>query len=299
MLIWAVSATVIAIILMLILIFYRRQIKKICRQLSFLKDHKSNMMLSGSSPVKEINDLTEEINEMIKKSYILQREALHSQEELRETITNLSHDIRTPLTSLDGYFQLMMETDSEEERQNYIRIIESRVKSLNMMLEELFTYTKLQNKEYQIEMEKTDFGKIVFQTMFSFYDEFEKKEIKPKIDFSEETMIVAGNEEALQRAFQNVIKNVLEHGNHRVWLSLYKEEGKAVFKCSNEIDNSEEIDLERIFSRFYKEDKARSRTSTGLGLSIAKKLVERLNGEISAEIRESVFSIVIKMNLLS
>lgn len=299
MLLWAVSATITAVILMLILISYRRQIREICRQLSFLKEHKSNMMIRTEAPIKEIKILAEEVNEIIKKTCRLQIEALHSQEELRETITNLSHDIRTPLTSLDGYFQLMLETDSEEERQNYIRIIKSRVKSLNMMLEELFTYTKLQNKEYQVQIEDIDFGKSVFQTVFSFYDEFKKRGIEPEIDLSEESIVVAGNEDALQRALQNVIKNVLEHGSHKVWLSLYKKNGQAVFKCSNEIDPSMDIDVNRMFSRFYKVDKARSRTSTGLGLSIAKELVERMNGEISAEIKESVFSITIKLEVLS
>lgn len=104
---------------------------------------------------------------------------------MKETITNLSHDIRTPLTSLDGYFQLLSQSESEEEQQHYIAVIQSRIISLKDMLEELFTYTKLQNESYEIALEPVDFGKCVFDTVFSFYDEFQKKGIKPEIDFCE------------------------------------------------------------------------------------------------------------------
>ena len=112
--------------------------------------------------------------------------------QLKETITNLSHDIRTPLTSLDGYFQLLQQSDSEEERRKYVGIIQSRISSLKEMLEELFTYTRLQDADYELEMERIDFGKCAYDTVFSFYDEFQNRGIEPQVDFFAAAISLSG-----------------------------------------------------------------------------------------------------------
>ena len=213
-------------------------------------------------------------NDILDLSREIKNTSQQSENNLKETITNLSHDIRTPLTSLDGYFQLLSQSESEEEQQHYIAVIQSRIISLKDMLEELFTYTKLQNESYEIALEPVDFGKCVFDTVFSFYDEFQKKGIKPEIDFCEGHFSILGNAEAVRRALQNIIKNALEHGKKEITLNLYKDKNEIVFRCSNDVENPSEVDIHEVFSRFYKADSARSNISTGLGLSIAKELIE-------------------------
>ena len=161
MLIWAVAATAAAVVFALIWILYRRQVKKTCRQLAFLKEQKTNMRLTADLPFPELNELTDGVNSVLDLSREMRQEAQKNETDLKETITNLSHDIRTPLTSLDGYFQLLIQSESEEERLRYIEIIKARIGSLKEMLEELFTYTKLQDAEYELETECVDFGKCV------------------------------------------------------------------------------------------------------------------------------------------
>ena len=173
--VWAIIATVVAAITILILIVYRRQVKMTCRQLAFLKEHQTNLRLTSDLPLKELNELVDGINDILDLSREIRKSAQQSEDSLKETITNLSHDIRTPLTSMDGYFQLLVQSDSEEERQHYIAVIQNRITSLKDMLEELFTYTKLQNESYELAVESLDFGKCVFDTVFSFYDEFHHK----------------------------------------------------------------------------------------------------------------------------
>lgn len=296
MVIWASAATAAAVILIVILILYRRQVRKTGRQLEFLKDRRTNLRLTSDLPLKEFNELIDGINEVIDQSREVRESAQHNEMQLKETITNLSHDIRTPLTSLDGYFQLLQQSDSEEERRKYVGIIQSRISSLKEMLEELFTYTRLQDADYELETELIDFGKCVYDTVFSFYDECQNRGIEPQVDFCGGHLFVRGNEEAVRRALQNLIRNALVHGHKGISLELFEEKGKAVFRCSNDVAHPEEIDIERVFSRFYKADSARTHTSTGLGLSIAKGLVERMDGEIRAELEGECFVVEILFN---
>ena len=294
MIIWAAVATAAAIISVFILLIYRRQVKNTCRQLEFLKENKTNLRLTLNVPFKEFEKLVDNINDILDLSREIEKNTHQNEESLKETITNLSHDIRTPLTSMDGYFQLLAKSETEEEQRHYLEVIQSRISSLKDMLEELFTYTKLQNESYEMEIETVDFGKCVFDTVFSFYDDFKKKGLEPELDLYEGNMPVEGNQEAIRRMLQNIVKNALVHGNRSIKMKLYHEEGDTIFICANYLENQNDIEIEQVFSRFYKADSARSNNSTGLGLSIAKELVERMNGNITAGVEDNLFIIKIK-----
>ena len=231
------------------------------------------------------------MNEVIDHSRQIEKNALDNESQLKSTITSLSHDIRTPLTSLDGYFQLLLTSTSREERERYIKIIQTRIKSLNDMLEELFTYTKLQDHEYELEPTTIDFGKCVFDTVFSFYEEFQARGIEPEADFCQGHFYISGNEEALRRTIQNLVKNALVHGHSRIAFSMFTEDGHVGFSCSNDTLHPEEIQMDQIFRRFYKADSARTHNSTGLGLSIAAGLTRRMGGTVSADLEDDIFSV--------
>lgn len=297
MVIWAILASVAAAIAILILILYRRQVKMICRQLAFLNEHQTNLRLTCDLPLNELYAMVDGINGILDLSRRIRRSAQQRENNLKETITNLSHDIRTPLTSMDGYFQLVVQSDSEQDRQRYIQIIQNRITSLKDILEELFTYAKLQNDDYKFVMEPLDFSKYVFDTVFSFYEEFQKKNIEPQIDFAQGRFIIIGNGEAIRRSLQNIIKNALEHGKSKIGIELQSVEDQVVFRCTNDVESASEIDMTQVFSRFYKADSARTNTSTGLGLAIAKGLVENMDGKIKADLNEDVFSIEIKFTV--
>lgn len=297
MIVWAVAATTAAIVFLIMIMLYRRQVKQTCRQLAFVKENDTNMRLQMSGGFPELDALRGEMNEVIEQTKKLNRETIRGEERFKETITNISHDIRTPLTSLDGYFQLLQEAQTKEEWERYIAIIKERISSLKAMLEELFTYTKLQNKNYELAMEDVDFGKCVYDTVFSFYEEFKNKGIEPEVDFSEEIYHVSGNKEAIRRILQNMIKNALEHGKSTIAIKMYQERGLVQFSCENDVEHAEEIDVEQVFERFYKADSARTHTSTGLGLSIAKNFTEKMGGTMSVKLEDSKFRITVGFEL--
>ena len=286
------------IILQSIIIWkYQRQVKDICRQLAFLMKHDSNMLIHREFGLGGIGMLSDRLNDLLdlrrkEKRYYQEKETL-----IADTYTNLSHDIRTPLTSLDGYFQLMEACENVEEQRRYLNIIHERIHSLNEMLEELFMFTKLKNESYRLELTSCCINRILKETVFSYYDDWVRREIQPDIQITEEQLYIDGNKQGLSRIIQNVIKNGLDHGEKKIRIVLKREQNRAVLQISNQVTASEQIDIEHVFDRFYKADAARSKTSTGLGLSIAREFVRRMNGEIGAKIEENEFIVEMSFNL--
>ena len=277
---------------------YQRQVRDICRQLSFLIKNESNMLVTGDVGFGGLKELMELLNQLLMSRKKEQKRYLEKEQMISDTYTNLSHDIRTPLTSLDGYFQLLEQCDDQQEQKHYMDIIQERIHSLKEMLEELFLFTKLKNETYRMDLEPHCINQILKKTIFSYYDEWKKQGICPDISITEEMLYISGNKQGLRRVIQNVIKNGLDHGEKNISIKLTREDNYALLKISNYTEHPENIDLSHVFERFYKADVARGRASTGLGLSIAKELVERMNGDISARIQGNDFIIEIKVLLV-
>ena len=161
------------------------------------------------------------------------------------------------------------------------------------MLDELFTYAKLTNKAYELELSSCAVNEILLSVLFSFYKDIKQRGIEPFIDIPEQAVLIQGNEPALRRVFQNILKNCIEHGNKHLSVRLINDTDTIRISFENDYQTQEPIDARKVFDRFYKADDARSKTSTGLGLSIAKELVERLNGSITGSVKNDIFTITI------
>lgn len=272
---------------------YQRQVKDICRQLAFLLKNDSNMLISREIDFGGIGWLADILNELLAARKKEKIEYQEKEKMIADTYTNLSHDIRTPLTSLDGYFQLMETSSEEETRKRYLKIIQERIHSLKEMLDELFTFTKLKNDSYQLELSRCCINRILKEIVFSYYDEWMRLGITPDINITEKLLYLEGNPQGLRRIIQNIIKNGLDHGKNQIKIVLADAQNQIILKICNQVLHPEEIDASQVFERFYKADAARNKTSTGLGLSIARELVVRMRGEIKAEVTDGEFRIVI------
>lgn len=276
-----------------IAIRYRRQVKSICRQLQFIIDHQTNMKLSADGRYFGMEALADKINTLLLETEEKRRTVQTQETVIRETITNLSHDIRTPLTSLDGYVQLLEDSDSKDEQARYIGIIRKRIEALRGILDELFLYAKLQDNAYLPAMEHVELNRIVYDTVFSFYEDCKARGLEPQVSVCEAHVYTCGNETMIGRMLQNIIKNSLEHGKKDVRIQLAAEEKKIIFFCANKVEHAEQIDIDRVFERFYKADSARANSSTGLGLSIAHSLAEKMGAEMSASLEEDQFTVTV------
>lgn len=272
---------------------YQRQVKDICRQLAFLMKHDSNMLITRETDFGGIGELADLLNEWMGVRRREKREYLQKEKMISDTYTNLSHDIRTPLTSLDGYVQLMENCESPMEQKQYMKIIQERITSLKAMLEELFTFTKLKNDTFHLELTTCCINKIVKSTIFSYYNEWTAQGIKPEIHISEELLFIKGNEPGIRRVLQNLIKNGLDHGQKKISIALFSMQEQIFLQVKNQVEDAKEIDVSQVFERFYKADEARSKTSSGLGLSIARELVLCMDGEINARIEGQEFCVEI------
>lgn len=310
--IWKILTAVLAIIVIImaaVLLKIRAQLRDINDQLDFLYENDTNMLIGTDTNLIYLGQFKQRVNRFVEQWHKKRAEAAKKEQMIFDTYTNLSHDIRTPLTSLDGYFQLLKDEKDEKLQAHYIGIIQERIASLKDILEELFMFTKLKNDTFNLEMDKCCVSRLLKQTVFSYYDEWKMRGIEPVVDICDEQIFILANTQALKRVFQNVIKNGLVHGKSDIEIKLYTidsgknagsdRENKVVnIVVSNTIDDPENIDTSQVFERFYKADEARSVTSSGLGLSIAKELVERMGGKINAQIEDNRFCINISYRII-
>lgn len=291
-------ALIIIIIILFIAILYlynyRKQVRSIADQLKFIISHDTNKIIFCNMKDKEINKLAREINELINQSKNLKKEYANKDIYLKNTLTSLSHDIRTPLTSLDGYIQLLKASDDLNKKDYYTDILQDRVNVLNYMIENLFIYSKLQNQTFHLELEKCDLKKILVNTIFQYYEEFEKENIDLSIEFNEdEDYYIVSNEIALIRIIQNIIKNILEHARDSAVIAMSKVNNEITLEFKNQFDISDKVDSNRIFDLFYKSDSARSKSSSGIGLAVVEELVKQIKGNIKCEINGTEFSLIL------
>lgn len=277
--------------LIILNIIYKRQIKSIYRQIDFINEHETNKIIVRNVSFQEIDILVDRLNDLIKIHRDITKEYKVKDDALKQAITDISHDIRTPLTSLNGYFQLLLQSDSEEEKARYITIIQTRIDNLKNLLEDMFTYMKIQDDSYKLDEENCNLTKIIQDNLLSYYKNFRSREIEPIINIPESPIIVRSNILASNRIISNLINNSLIHGKSHIGVTLFEEDGLVNFIIKNDVENGEDIDLENIFTRFYKNDKARTVNSTGLGLTIVKDLVESMGGKITANIDDNMFAI--------
>ena len=286
-----VCLIVVVVLLSYLLVKINWQLRKLEEQLQFIQEKQSNALLVADIHLFGIGRLTDCLNGFLQDQRLKRQEWVQKEERIVQTYTNLSHDIRTPLTSLDGYFQLLNEAEDVAERRRYLQIIEERIHALRDMLEELFMYTKLESRAYEVSLTKCDFGALVKEALFSYYDEWQKQHIEPKLQLEEGALWILGNDQAMRRVLQNVIKNAWEHGGKQVQVRLWTEETRVCLLVQNEVLHPEYVDVRRIFERFYKADIARSKMSSGLGMAIARQLVEQMHGSITADLEGNLFSI--------
>ena len=310
--IWKILTAVLAIIVIImaaVLLKIRAQLRDINDQLDFLYENDTNMLIGTDTNLIYLGQFKQRVNRFVEQWHKKRAEAAKKEQMISDTYTNLSHDIRTPLTSLDGYFQLLKDERDEKLQAHYIGVIQERIASLKDMLEELFMFTKLKNDTFKLEMDRCCVSRLLKQTVFSYYDEWKMRGIEPVVDICDEQIFILANTQALKRVFQNVIKNGLVHGKSDIEIRLYtkalgnvsdKNKGNRMvnISVSNTIENPENVDVSQVFERFYKADEARSVTSSGLGLSIAKELVERMDGKINAQIEDNRFCINISYRII-
>ena len=260
----------------------KKSIKGICEELKEHLNMDTNTLLTVSSRDKWVCAIAEKLNQQLR---VLREERLRYQRgdrELKEAVTNISHDLRTPLTAICGYLHLLSFEERPEMIRHYLKLTENRVSAMTELSEELFQYSVILTKPEELGIEPVDMGNVLEESLAAFYAAFTTRGIVPEIKMPEIRVIREVNKNALARIFENLIGNALKYSDGDFKVVLY-EDGRICF--SNMAGELNEVAVGRIFDRFFTVETARK--SSGLGLSIAKNFTVRMGGKIWAEYREA------------
>lgn len=293
---WIIFITLLLVIgvLSAYILFYKREIRDITKKLQFIKDNDTNMKINIQANMKEINEMATQLNHTIDYYKIEKIAISKAQHEFREEITNISHDLRTPLTSIAGYVQMLeSENTPTEKKEKYYSIIRRRIETLIEMLDEFFELTRIESDEYPFHIERINISNVLADVISMFYYDFISKGEEPNIQIPSTPIYIYADKDALTRIFQNLIKNYLNHGTGNISVLVKEDERHVCISFKNYALNMNNAEAERLFKRFYTADKSRTKETTGLGLAIVKNLVDKMNGEIEAYVKDSFLIIKI------
>lgn len=277
--IWLQMVILIVIILLFLTIMklyvFILSIKEIRIKLNKILKTDTNTLISVSSSNKEIKKLANDLNIELKELRKQKNQYENGNQELKSLITNISHDIRTPLTALSGYIDLIKENKDSNKKEEYLKIVENKTNDLILLTEHLFEFSKTMDNGIKIKKERCCINELLEEALANYYIVFKENNIQPKIDIYEEKIYKNIDKNAIIRVFENILSNVTKYsdGDFKVILD---DNGKITF--SNKATSLDATTVEKIFDRYYTVENAKK--STGLGLSIAKQLIELNDGKI-------------------
>lgn len=217
------------------------------------------------------------LNVQLKELRRLRQRYENGDRELKEAVTNVSHDLRTPLTAICGYLELLDKGDKTPAQARYLALIADRAEAMRQLTEELLRYSVAAGPEEGLTVEPMDLNAAVEEAVASFYGALVEGGVTPSVSLPEERVVRSLDRAALSRVLGNLLNNALRHGGGDLEVTL---DSAGVITLSNAAPGLDEVQVGRLFDRFYTVETGRS--STGLGLSIARSLTERMGGTIAA-----------------
>lgn len=271
---------------------YKRQISHMKEELNLLEKEDTNSLLSSFCPIGETEEIIETVNRLLLRDREEVNKLKRENRIYRESITSISHDIRTPLTSAKGYLQMLQKEQLPEEKKlNYLRTVEQRLDHLTDMLNQLFEYARIEAGEMNFEPEIFNAGNLFAETISMFYEDFVKKGCEPEVTITETPCKIHADKHAFVRIVENLIKNALVHGIGEYKIALTMENEQCIVRISNLTDSIEAQDMDKLFERFYTTDQSRTKKTTGLGLAIVKRFAEEMGGSANASLEGNRFTI--------
>ena len=275
---WVICAVlaVVCILLLAKIYYLRKSCDEIIDKLDLIMSDDTNAKITILSNDRHMKLLATELNRRLRQIRKDQLKYISGDRELKDAITNISHDLRTPLTAIMGYLQIMKDIPKSEKLEQYLAIIKGRAEAMKQLTEELFRYSVVLS-EQQSQPEQTVVNKVLEDSVMSYYAAMSEKGIVPVVDITEEKITRLLDPTALARVFANLMNNAIKYSGGDLEISLRE---PCVIEFSNSAPEMTNTQVERLFDRFYTVEAAHK--STGLGLSIARTLIEQMGGTIDA-----------------
>lgn len=250
----------------------------------------TNTLLDISSRDRRMKRLTESINVQLRRLRKERHRFIQGDVELKNAVANISHDLRTPLTAISSYLELLDKEEKSDNVNRYIEVIKNRTEALKLLTEELFRYSVITSPEFDATTEPLSVNQLLEEAILDFYAALQERNITPSIHMTGQRVMRTLNRGALSRVFANLINNAIKYSDGDLDITLTGN-GRIIF--SNRASGLNRVQVERLFDRFYTVENAGK--STGLGLSIARVLVEQMDGTISARFENERLDISIQL----
>lgn len=286
---------IIIILLITYLFLVKKDLKRICKDMKRIKEQESNNLIHGEIPLEELNELINEINNLVSESKNAKIDYEIKNRELKKMVTNISHDLRTPLTSALGYIDILLSSQEVTKDKKTLKIIEERLKRLESLINSFFEFSKVTLQDKSVIKEEVNLIAILEESMANYYDDYRKENRKIIFENKVQKIKVKSNREMLIRVFDNLIGNAFKHSKGNLFIKLSKKE-KIKIEFTNDLLDYD-LDIIHVFDEFYTVDIARSKENTGLGLAIVKKFTESLNGKVTAKKEKNQFTILLEFEV--
>lgn len=311
---WNVSFLLVVGVLGLFFLLFGLMVGHKVRYINYITGEVKKLEASGfgrTIDVKgqdELSDLSTTINAMSVAIDLKTKQEKRLKQQKNELITSVSHDLRTPLTSIIGYVELLKKADSltAEESKEYLEVVERRLYGLNHMINELFEYTKIDSMDFTLQFEEINAKALLMHVISEYQMIYQKSGKILQSDIDCENITISADVERFVRVLSNLLDNALKYSRKESPVIIRAavseggvadgDSGKGMLKitCSNETDSIQPDDMEHLFLRFYKSDQSRSdSSSSGLGLSIVKRIVELHHGTVTASLEGKVITFTV------
>lgn len=277
-------------ILLLKLCLMKQQLRKMAEQ---MEDQGENYVAVDFID-RDMEAIALCINKRVDLLQSTRAKARKGEQAMKASVSMISHDMRTPLTSVTGYLQLAEKNCTEEEVLQDIKIALDRARYCNRLVNDFFELSVIESSQYTPVMEKVNICEVVCEEILAGYLDFEKSGITPIFRQADEVICVWADRKLLTRVIQNLISNGIKYSTGNMIFSVLKE-NRAVLHISSSTSGT--VDAEKIFDKFYRADNSRNSEGTGLGLYICRKFIEDMSGEIAACSEENMLMIKIGLEL--
>lgn len=290
---WWIACVLIILFLLVFLVRYHLTIRSLTQQIGDKRRTGSQVRLTLRDQAPSLVALTDEVEQLFqeidKMSFVTQQE----KKTLDMAISNIAHDIRTPLTIASGYTQQLLKDADKEQMDQQLQKIADNLSMVSRRLESLMEYRRLMEGAIRPKLERVDLSQLVTQQLFAYYDAFQRAGIDLDVDLSE-NLLLETDSDIFDRIIQNMLSNVLKHGREAASISLKKEGQKVIFRVKNKVQKPI-LHLDKLTNRFYSENLSSSEESSGLGLYITQQLVEILGGDLTIQAEDDWFELIVAL----